>query len=283
MTLTDTPRKPRGRPRLAKPAQTAGSVQTLDRALLLLKTLARSDGLTLTDLSQQAGLSPATAYRMLTTMEAHGFVRNEEERGLWSVGVETFRAGSAFARGTNVVDAGRPIMRLLMEQTGETANLAIAQDGDVVFVSQIETDEPIRAFFRPGARGPMHASGIGKALLADLGDDRVRAILQKKGLPGFTDKTLSTPAALLEDLERIRRRGWSLDDEERHRGMRCIAASIYNEHGEAIAGVSVSGPTVRMPDERLAELASQVKRAADAITGAIGGLKPTKTPSSDAR
>ena len=88
------------------------------------------------------------------------------EQGLWRVGVETFRAGSAFARGVKVVEMGRAAMRQVMNQSGETANLAIEDGGEVVFVSQVECHEPIRAFFRPGTRAPMHASGIGKSLLA---------------------------------------------------------------------------------------------------------------------
>jgi IclR family acetate operon transcriptional repressor len=251
-------------------------VQTLDRALSLIELLAEADGLSLTDLSQRAGMSPATVYRMLTTMERRGFVANDQAQGLWRIGVETFRAGSAFARGTKVVDVGRAVMRGLMESTGETANLAIEEDGDVVFLSQVETHEAIRAFFRPGTRGPMHASGIGKALLAARPARRVRAILQQRGLAGFTPKTLVSPDGLLADLEVIRKRGWALDDEERHQGMRCIAAPIFDEHGEAVAGVSVSGPTVRMSDDRLVELAALVKQAAAAITDGIGGVRAGK-------
>ena len=272
--MPDSAQKPRGRPRLNRPKETAGSVQTLDRALKLLKLLAEFDGLTLTEVAQRTELAPATAYRLLTTMEDHGFVMNNEAEGLWRVGVEAFRAGSAFARGTKIVDVGRPVMHALMERSGETANLAIEEDGDVVFVSQVETHEAIRAFFRPGSRGPMHASGIGKALLAERTDDEVRRIADRKGLTEYTGKTLVTPAALLDDLAETRARGWSLDDEERHQGMRCIAAPIYNAYGEAVAGVSISGPTVRMPDARLAQLASLVKQAATEITDAIGGQVP---------
>ena len=272
--MPDTAQKPRGRPRLNRPKEAGGSVQTLDRALKLLKLLAEFDGLTLTEVAQRSELSPATTYRLLTTMEDHGFVMNNEAEGLWRVGVEAFRAGSAFARGTKIVDVGRPVMHDLMERSGETANLAIEEDGDVVFVSQVETHEAIRAFFRPGSRGPMHASGIGKALLAEREDENVRRLVDRKGLPEYTRKTLVTPDALVEDLAEIRARGWSLDDEERHEGMRCIACPIYNAHGEAIAGVSISGPTVRMPDDRLAQLASLVKQAAGEITDAIGGQTP---------
>ena len=277
MTDATQIRRPRGRPRSMGTGQPSGSVQSLDRALNLLELVAASDGISLTDLSQRAGIAPSTAHRLLMTLQAHGFVDYREEAGHWLIGVEAFRAGNAFVRRTKVADMGRAVMRRLMESCGETVNLAIEQDGDVVFISQVETHEPIRAFFRPGTRGPAHASGIGKALLAEHTDETVRRLLQRKGLPGFTPKTIVEPEQLFGELAEIRKRGWSLDDEERNLGMRCVAAAIYNEFGEAIAGVSISGPVVRMSDERVGELGPQVKRAAAEITESVGGTPPQRT------
>jgi IclR family acetate operon transcriptional repressor len=122
----------------------------------------------------------------------------------------------------------------------------------------------------------MHASGVGKALLAQMPDERVRAVLHRRGLTRFTAHTLTTAADLFRDLAAIRVRGWAIDDEERTLGMRCVAAPIFNEYGEAIAGVSLSGPTVRVTPERAAELGPLVKRAAANITASIGGLPPSR-------
>jgi len=141
-----------------------------------------------------------------------------------------------------------------------------------VFVSQVETSHPIRAFFPPGARSAMHASGIGKALLSEISPSDVEKILQRKGLEEFTDKTLTSPDALHADLAASRHRGWAFDDEERHSGMRCVAAPIYNAFGEAFAGVSVSGPTARLTERSVAETGPLVRRAAETITGLIGGI-----------
>ena len=126
----------------------------------------------------------------------------------------------------------------------------------------------------PGTRSPFHASGIGKAILAHLGPDRVAAIIGRTGLQSFTDKTLSRAAELAADLAEIRARGWSVDDEERYPGMRCVAAAIFNEFGEPVGGVSISGPTVRVTPERLAAIGPEVREAAAAITKMIGGVSP---------
>ena len=163
-------------------------------------------------------------------------------------------------------------MRELMADTGETANLAIADGGQVVFISQVETHEPIRAFFRPGTRGPIHASGIGKALLAyhpagGGGADRARA-----GAPGVHRRARSpTASGWREEMAEIRARGWAVDDEERTEGMRCIAAPIFNEFREAVAGVSISGPTVRMARARAAGLGARVRAAPTASRGRSAG------------
>lgn len=190
------------------------------------------------------------------------------------VGVEAFRIGNTFVARTNLIEAARAIMQTLMQDTGETANLAITGNGSIVFVNQIETNHPIRAFFPPGTRSHMHASGIGKALLADFPADDVQKILTEKGQPSFTDKTLTTLEAMFDDLAKIRQRGWSLDDEERYNGMRCVAATIYNAASEPIAGISVSGPSVRFSNLRIDELGPIVKRAANDVTRLIGGEVP---------
>jgi len=267
-------KKTRGRPRNAQFDKPATKVQALDRALHLLNNLARTDQATLTELTMQTGTAPSTAHRLLMTMQRRGIVAFDEATQNWMIGVEAFRIGSSFVRRTRVVEAGRIVMRELMETTGETANMAIADDGDVVFISQVESHEVIRAFFSSGTRGPMHASGIGKTLLAELSKEDVERILQKKGLASFTPNTITSSDALFADLEQSRIRGWSIDDEERNVGMRCLAAPIFNEFGEAAAGISISGPTVRMSNEKLGELGPVVKRAAEKVTSAIGGRSP---------
>jgi IclR family acetate operon transcriptional repressor len=267
-------KRQRGRPRSFNAPADAGPVQALDRALRILAIVAEGNGLSLSEVAASSGLAPSTAYRMLTTLEGHGMVEFEKTEQLWSIGVETYRMGSAFLRRRKLVDRARIVMQDLMEKTGETANLGVAEDDCVVFVSQVETHQAIRAFFRPGTRSSFHASGIGKAILAQLAPERVTAIIRKAGLEAYTPKTLASAPALMRDLDDIKTRGWSVDDEERHPGMRCVAAAIFNEFGEPVGGVSVSGPTVRVTRERLTEIGPLVLDAAAEITKMIGGTNP---------
>lgn len=264
-------KRQRGRPRSFNTPAESGSVQALDRALRILAIVAEGSGLSLSEIADSSGIAASTAYRMLTTLENHGMVEFDKTEQLWSIGVETYRMGSAFLRSRKLVDRARIVMQDLMEKTGETSNLGVTEDDCVVFVSQVETHQAIRAFFRPGTRTAFHASGIGKAVLAHLDEERVAAIIKKAGLEAFTEKTLSTMPALTRNLAEIKARGWSVDDEERNLGMRCVAAAIFNEFGEPVGGVSVSGPTVRVTPERLGEIGPAVRKAAAEITAMIGG------------
>lgn len=269
-------KRSRGRPRL-KPAglQESSTVQALERGLTLLQLLSKCDGASLSDLSLQVGLPASTAYRLLNTMQKMEFVTFDTASQEWSIGVEAFTVGSSYSNRANLVEAARQVMRKLMIDTGETANLAIlTESGYVTFLTQLESTNPIRAFHLPGTRSHAHSSGTGKALLAEFPRKQVEQILQKTGLQEFTTKTLTTPKALFDDLAVIYCRGWSFDDEERHIGMRCIGAAIHNNRGEAIAGVSISGPTARFSDDVLGVFGPQVRQAAADITRLIGGRVP---------
>ena len=253
----------RGRPRgRAAGSEDSGGVRALDRALDILDVIAGGGGLTLTEIAQRLDLAPSTVHRVLVTLAARGVAESDNTTQTWHVGPTAFRHGSAFMRRSGLVERARPVLRRLMEVTGETANLGILDGDAVLFLSQAETHETIRAFFPPGTRSPLHASGIGKALLAHMRAFELRSLMREMQLKQFTPMTLAAPQALLDDLALIRARGYSLDNEERSLGMRCIAAPIFDLAGEAAAGISVSGPLSRMGDARLQAMSDCVITAA---------------------
>lgn len=266
----------RGRPKGSGrgTSEAEGAVKALDRALRLCGVVAEADGLTLTAIAERLDLPVSTVHRLLATLAAHGWVEAQAADQTWAIGVEAFRVGQAFSRRMTPIAAARPVMRDLMEATGETANLGIFEGGDAVFVAQVESREPIRAFFRAGERRAAHASGIGKALLAARPPAEVTRWLRGRVLEGFTAGTITTAEALVADLAATRVRGFSIDDEERSPGMRCIAAAIFDEAGEAVAGLSISGPTQRLDRASLERLGPMVRAAADRVTAAIGGRRP---------
>ncbi len=273
-------RRARGRPRAWDDKSEQNTIKSLDRAMAVFEHLSTRSGVSLSALSDQLGESTATLYRILFTLETRGLVEFDQGQQLWHIGPGAFIIGARFLRRTSLVERARPILRKLMEETGETANLGVAQGDQVLFVSQVETHANIRAFFPPGSLSPLHASGIGKALLAFMDPDQCDRILSQNARERFTEHTLCQADLLKADLALTRERGYSIDGEEKNLGMRCIAAPVFNNYGEAVAGLSVSGPTSRVSPDMVADLAEAVRQAAAALTSALGGEVPPQSPSS---
>lgn len=261
----------RGRPKAFHDTTEQNTIQSLDRALHVVQFVAQNPDRSLTEIATALTQSPATVYRVLVTLAGHQMVEMDPVEQTWHIGAGAFRLGSAFLRRSSLMERARPIMRHLMERTGETANIGVEKNGRVLFLGQVETHESIRAFFPPGTQAPMHTSGIGKAILSHFDADRVRAIFEREGETRFTDRSLGTLDALARDLAESRMRGYAVDNEERTVGMRCIAAPIFDPEGEAIAGLSISGPVSRIPEDRVAQISLAVTEAAQRLTEAIGG------------
>ncbi|WP_277976978.1 glyoxylate bypass operon transcriptional repressor IclR [Pantoea endophytica] len=251
-----------------------GQVQSLTRGLRLLELIAESHGsVALTELAQQAGLPNSTTHRLLSTMQQQGFVHQVGDLGLWTIGSHAFVVGSSFLQSRNLLAIVHPLLRKLMEDAGETVNLAVLDlsDYQAVIIDQVQCTQLMRMSAPIGGKLPMHASGAGKAFLAHLSDEQVTALLHQKGLHHYTPKTLMSPHSLKENLALIRKMGFSHDDEEHALGLRCVAAPIYDEHGEPFAAISISGPIARMTDDRITELGALVIRAAKQVTQTYSG------------
>lgn len=275
---TPIPLKRGKKPRAATPAASApsGQVQSLTRGLKLLEYIAEAQGgVALTDLAQQAGLPNSTTHRLLTTMQLQGFVRQVGELGLWTIASHAFVVGCSFLQSRNLLATVHPILRRLMEASGETVNLAVLDSGDfqAIIIDQVQCTALMRMSAPIGGKLPMHASGAGKIFLATVSDEQLVQLLHKKGLHTYTQHTRSNPAALKEDLAHIRKQGFSFDDEEHALGLRCVAACIYDEHHEAFAAISISGPVSRITDDRVIELGALVIKAAKEITLTYGGTR----------
>ena len=267
--------KKRGRPPGPNSKASDGKNQSLVRAMTLLERLSLAPaGLNLTDLSQQLGMPSATTHRLLNTFEEMGYVEHDSTIGLWFIGLKTFSVGSAFLNRRDFIATSRPYMRRLVAQCGETVNLGVIDDGEVVYVAQSQSPEMMRMIVKLGSRSPIHASGVGKTLLASMTQKGVSNILQRKGLARFTDRTIDNPTDLHSELSHIRKLGYALDDEEHAVGLRCVAATIFDENGIALAGLSLSGPKARMTDSRITDLGAAIRQMADEVTAAIGGRKP---------
>lgn len=252
-----------------------GGVQSVDRALSILETLAEDDeGYRLSDLAIRTGLSASTVHRLLATLESRRFVQFDRAESKWHVGVRSFTVGASFTRRRNFSTQAIPYLRKLRDLTRETANLAVVDDEFIIVLTRMESREIMRSLTQMGGRVPMVTSGVGKAVLATYSDEDVGAVIRHHGMPRLTEKSIVRPSDLFKELEKIRKQGFALDDEEACMGLRCIAAVVYNDCAEPLAAISVSGMTSRLTDDRLPEIGQIVREVARELTVALGGVIP---------
>jgi IclR family acetate operon transcriptional repressor len=252
-----------------------GGVQSVDRALSILETLAEDDeGYRLSDLAVRTGLSASTVHRLLATLESRRFVQFDRAQSKWHVGVRSFTVGASFARRRNFSTQAIPYLRKLRDLTRETANLAVVDDEFIIVLTRMESREIMRSLTQVGGRVAMVTSGVGKAVLATYSDEDVGAVIRHHGMPRLTEKSIVRPGDLFKELATIRKQGFAIDDEEACMGLRCIAAVVYNDCAEPLAAISVSGMTSRLTDDRLPEIGQIVREVAGELTVALGGVMP---------
>ncbi|MEU8826681.1 IclR family transcriptional regulator [Streptomyces sp. NPDC048636] len=246
-------------------AASSGGVQSLERAFDLLERMADAGGeVGLSELSTSSGLPLPTIHRLMRTLVACGYVRQQPNRR-YALGPRLIRLGESSARllGT----WARPYLARLVEETGETANMALLDGDEVVYVAQVPSRHSMRMFTEVGRRVLPHTTGVGKALLASATPDEVRALLARTGMPPVTPKTLTTPEEFLEALHRVRETGYAVDDNEQEMGVRCLAVPVPDS--PTAAAISISGPAGRVTEEATADIVPLLKEVAVELSGAL--------------
>jgi IclR family transcriptional regulator, acetate operon repressor len=257
-------------PATARPDETArgsaaGGVQSIERAFDLLEMLADAGGaLGLSELASTSGLPLPTVHRLMRTLVNRGYVRQEASRR-YTLGSRLIRLGEISSRtlGTWL----RPVLAQLVRETGETANLAMLDGDEVVYIAQVPSPHSMRMFTEPGRRVRPHCTAVGKALLAELPPEQARALLQRDGMPAYTPTTITDPGLLLAHLEVIRKQGYAIDEGEQEVGVRCFAVAVPD--APASLAISTSGPQARMTDDAAARIVPALKQAALQISATI--------------
>lgn len=252
-------------------APTSGGVQSLERAFDLLERMADAGGeVGLSELSASSGLPLPTIHRLMRTLVACGYVRQQPNRR-YALGPRLIRLGESSARllGT----WARPHLARLVDETGETANMALLDGDEVVYVAQVPSRHSVRMFTEVGRRVLPHSTGVGKALLAQSPDDEVRALLARTGMPAATDKTITTPDGFLEELARVRETGFAMDDNEQEIGVRCLAVPVPDS--PTSAAISVSGPAGRVTEAATERIVPLLREVAAELSVALAGTAPS--------
>lgn len=233
-------------------------VQSLDRAFSLLERLADSSGtLSLSELADRTALPMPTVHRLLRFLTRQGYVRQEPSKR-YSLGLRMIRLGQAASRGMG--SWATPFLGTLVESFGETANMAILEGDTCVYVSQVPSQQSMRMFTEVGRVVMPHCTGVGKAIMTMLDDQQVRRLLERTGMPGRTEHTLTTVESMITALHTARRLGYALDDGEQELGVRCVAVPLTGL--PFLAAMSVSGPSSRIRMDDVARIAPKLQEVA---------------------
>lgn len=243
------------------------SIQVIERMMQLLDALAGHGApVNLKQLALQTKLHPSTAHRILGVMVENRLV-DRVEPGMYRLGIRLLELGNLVKSRISVRQEALPYMHGLHQRLGETVNLSVRHEDEVVYIERTSaSNSMMRVVHIIGARAPLHITAVGKVFLSHDAPERSRQYIERTGLPRYTENTLTDPQTLMRELDKIRRQGYALDNEEAEKGVSCIGAGIYNDEGKIVAGLSVSAPSDRLNKA----WATQVKQTAENISRAIG-------------
>jgi len=244
-----------------------GPVQVIDRMMRLLNVLAsHPEPLGLKQVAQYTGLHPSTAHRILSAMGG-GRLVDRVEPGSYRLGMRLLELGNMVRSRISVRELALPVMRELHAHTGETVNLSVRHDDEIVYVERTSSGRSaMRVVHVIGARAALHITAAGKLFLLEEGFARLREYAKRTGLAGHTKNSITALPQLERELDRIQRQGWATDNEEAEIGVRCVAAAVRDDAGSLIAALSISSPADRMKPT----WGPLVKESAERIARAIG-------------
>lgn len=248
----------------------APTVGVLTKVLRVFDVLHHNpSGMNLKQISDQTRLNKSTAYRFLAHLEREGYLIRDE-RGIYTLGMRLFELASVSNHQSALRKVAQPVLHNLLKVTGETVNLGVLHGVLVVYLDVLESTHEFRLVSRVGMHRPFYATALGKAIVAFLPPDRNEELLDSILFQASTPKTITNLAQFRKELDRVRDRGFAVDNEESYLGARCIAAPILNSAKEAEAAISVAGPTSRVTEERIPVVAEALREAVQSISERIG-------------
>lgn len=248
-------------------------VQSLVRAFSILDALRDAEGgMTLTEVANVARLPRSTTHRLLATMNSLKYVEFDSATNRWMVGLQAFSLGASFMQTRDLGRLGRPIMRSLMIDAGETVNIGLASPEGLSYIAQMRPVHAQGVAVPVGALMPLHTTASGKALLAYNDGNVLEAYLAERSRAPETGVSCLRPDAFANELDQVRQLGYAVDDQEHRAGLCCVAAPVFDRNGTARLSLSISGSIYRFPPSRMAKLGKLLTGAAERMTSEIGGL-----------
>lgn len=250
--------------------ETVGKIQSVDRASLIIKLLAKKESaMKLTEIADELDINKSTIHGIISTLKYHGFVDQDKETQKYRLGMYLVQLGNIVTKSLDIRTITSPIISEVCERLSETIHIGTLDGYDVVYVDKKESNQSMRIFTTIGARNPAYCTGVGKAMIAYVDEDILSNRLPEN-LKKITNSTITDKRLLLEELRKIRETGIAFDNEENIEGLTCVAAPIFDGTGRAKYSISVSGPTVRMTEQKINKAVQVIKDAAKRISEELG-------------
>jgi IclR family KDG regulon transcriptional repressor len=246
-------------------------VQSVDRALTIVKIVSsRKEGIGVTELANILGLNKSSIFRLLETLVAHGFIEQIMDTKKYKLGYQFLELSTKLLESIDIRQEAIPYLRQLEEISNEVIHLVIYSQKEAVYIEKLEGSETLRMHSQVGRRAPIHCTSAGKVILAQLPVPEVKEIIQQRGLPRHTEKTITTEEELFENLSMIRTQGYGIEREENEPGITCIAAPIFNHLSEVAGAISISGTSLRMNDEKIASIKDTLIEVGKKVSERLG-------------
>jgi IclR family transcriptional regulator, KDG regulon repressor len=253
-------------------------IHVIDRAAQILNCFGFDhQELSVSEIGVTTGLHKSTAHRILMALEYNDFIKQNPETGKYHLGIKLFKLGHQAVSHLNLRETSRPFLLRIMKQTKETVHLAVLDEAQVLYLDKVEGPHALRMPSRVGRHIPTYCTSLGKAMLSCLDEQAVRGILRKQALKAYTPNTARSVDQLLADLRAIRKRGYSVDNEEIEIGLRCVGAPIKDYTGEMIGAISVAAPSARLTNQKIASVGRLVMEIGSEISGKLGYEEPPKS------
>lgn len=245
--------------------------KSASRVMDILTILSSSDHpLSVSQLSRELNAPKSSTFEIVTTMVGKGFLEFDELLKTYKPGLKLFEVGSSYLNNTDLTKEVRPCLEELVKKTGETAFLAIPSEKDIVYMDKVEAPSSIRTTATLGTRNPMYLTGLGKAILAAYSNQKVEEMMRNHIFEAKTKQSITDLEGLMENIERIRKRGYSIDNQENENDVFCIAAPIRNYTNQPIAAISIAGLSTRMTEKRAEEYSVFLLKEAMNISKRLG-------------
>ncbi len=252
------------------------TLRTLQKGLMVLDALGESSAdLSLTEIGRRVGEPPTVVFRVLRTLAAEGYVRQDPTTKRYCLGLRLWELGARAVHRVGLIDAARPVLRWITAVTGETSALAVLRETDSLYIDMVDGSEPLRVYAEPGSRVPIYATASGKVMLAFREPELVDRVI-RAGMSQLTPLTITRGGQLRRRLAEIRRTGLAVNHGERRPDIAAVAAPIFDGRGDCVAAVSISGPVRRFQGENLEALKRHMRKAGEEISAKLGHGLPER-------